>query len=274
MLFSFRPRLTRACPMITADRPMRRAGRSTKSALLEALEPRLVPSTLGGSPPVAMLSLTEADSRSVTIAYSVDQATEAGQPLRFGIYRSSDGQFGTGDVPIDSWQAGPTTQGQAGRRWMMPASRPCAGHPSRDDRLARRPAPDPEKPYVLVVADPVSLGDRRPQQTASFRVYTIGIVTHGGIQDPSWKHGPPWELETAYMMKQRGLRLGDRLQLGALQSSTPGAGDQAVARGWRGSILGDGQPVPGRMTRSTSSSSATARGRWSTRMPSPSSRTR
>ncbi|MFI5459135.1 MAG: Ig-like domain-containing protein, partial [Isosphaerales bacterium] len=42
------------------------------------------------------------------------------------------------------------------------------------------------------------------QQTASFRTYTIGIVTHGGIQDTSWKNGPPWELETAYLMKQQG----------------------------------------------------------------------
>ena len=41
-------------------------------------------------------------------------------------------------------------------------------------------------------------------QTASFRTYTIGIVTHGGIQDPSWKYGPPWELETARLMKQEG----------------------------------------------------------------------
>ena len=60
-----------------------------------------------------------------------------------------------------------------------------------------------------------------PQQTASFRVYTIGIVTHGGIQDPSWTHGPPWELETAYMMKQEGFDSVIHYNW-ALQSSTPG----------------------------------------------------
>ena len=43
-----------------------------------------------------------------------------------------------------------------------------------------------------------------PAQTASFRTYTIGIVTHGGIQDTSWKHGPPWELQIAYEMKHEG----------------------------------------------------------------------
>ena len=161
MLFSFRPRLTRACPIIPSDRPMRRAGRSTKSASLEALEPRLVPSTLGGSPPVTMLSLTEADSRSVTIAYRVDQAPDAGQPLRFGIYRSSDGQFGTGDVLIDSWRAGPTTQGQAG------SPMDDAGQPADAPGIHRVTIPlpdglppDPQHPYVL--ASPIPRLPRRP----------------------------------------------------------------------------------------------------------------
>ena len=60
-----------------------------------------------------------------------------------------------------------------------------------------------------------------PDQTASFRVYTIGIVTHGGIQDPSWTHGPPWELETAYMMRHEGFDSVIPYNW-ALQSSTPG----------------------------------------------------
>ena len=65
--------------------------------------------------------------------------------------------------------------------------------------------PFPEKPYVLVVADPsLPSATVDPAQTASFRTYTIGIVTHGGIQDTSWKHGPPWELQMAYEMKQEG----------------------------------------------------------------------
>jgi hypothetical protein len=89
--------------------------------------------------------------------------------------------------------------------------------------LAQGLPPDPEKPYVLVVADPSSPSATvDPEQTASFRVYTIGIVTHGGIQDPSWKHGPPWELETAYMMKHEGFDSVIAYNW-ALQSSTPGA---------------------------------------------------
>ena len=65
--------------------------------------------------------------------------------------------------------------------------------------------PFPEKPYVVVVADPsLPSATTEPAQTASFRTYTIGIVTHGGIQDTSWTHGPPWELQIAYEMKQEG----------------------------------------------------------------------
>ena len=75
----------------------------------------------------------------------------------------------------------------------------------------------------LVVADPSTLSTTTdPQQSASFRTYTIGIVTHGGIQDTSWKHGPPWELETAYMMRHEGFDSVIAYNW-VLQSSTSGA---------------------------------------------------
>ena len=48
------------------------------------------------------------------------------------------------------------------------------------------------------------------------------MVTHGGIQDPSWTHGPPWELETAYMMRHEGFDSVIAYNW-ALQSSTAGA---------------------------------------------------
>ena len=153
-----------------------------------------------------MLSLTEADSRSVTIAYRVDQAPDAGQPLRFGIYRSSDGQFGTGDVLIDSWQVGPTTQGQAG------SPMDDAGQPADAPGIHRVTIPlpdglppDPQHPYVLAVADPSSPsapGD--PTQTASLRTHVIGIVTHGGLQNTRWKYGPAWQAEAASVLKSQG----------------------------------------------------------------------
>ena len=65
--------------------------------------------------------------------------------------------------------------------------------------------PDPRKPFVLVVADPgTASATTNPQQTASFRTYVIGIVTHGALINPSWKHGPPWQLQTATILKQQG----------------------------------------------------------------------
>ena len=83
--------------------------------------------------------------------------------------------------------------------------------------------PYPQQPYVLVVADPSSASaTTNAEQTASFHVYTIGIVTHGGIQDSSWKHGPPWELETAYMMRHEGFNSVIAYNW-VTQSSTPGA---------------------------------------------------
>jgi hypothetical protein len=64
---------------------------------------------------------------------------------------------------------------------------------------------DTAHPYVLVVANPQSAqASTDPSQTASFRKYTIGVVTHGGIQNTSWKNGPPWELQIATLMRQRG----------------------------------------------------------------------
>ena len=89
--------------------------------------------------------------------------------------------------------------------------------------LAQGLPPYPEKPYVLVVANPDSPSvTTDPQQAASFRTYTIGIVTHGGIQDPSWKHGPPWQIETAAMMRSEGFNSVIAYNW-VLQSSTPGA---------------------------------------------------
>jgi hypothetical protein len=58
---------------------------------------------------------------------------------------------------------------------------------------------------VLVVADPnLPSATTDPAQAASYRVYSIGIVTHGGLQNTHWQYGPKWELETAVIMKRDG----------------------------------------------------------------------
>jgi hypothetical protein len=42
-------------------------------------------------------------------------------------------------------------------------------------------------------------------QSASFRIYTIGVITHGGVQPKKWKlGGPPWEHQMAKALKADG----------------------------------------------------------------------
>ncbi len=179
---------------------------SPSSWSVENLETRLALST-AAAPAVQMISATTADSKSVTIEYQVNRPITAATPLQFGVYRSSNTQFDASDsevdtdtlVPPDSSSGQAATLDQAGQ----PAT--AVGTHELTIPLPQGLPPYPDKPYVLVVADPgATSATADPQQTASFRVYTIGIVTHGGIQDPSWTHGPPWQLETAYFMKQQG----------------------------------------------------------------------
>lgn len=209
----------------------RRTARTTRHASsgpIEALESRCVPSSMATSvapPAVQMISAATTDSKSVTIEYQVNQPVTAEAPLQFGVYRSSEGQFNSGASAVDAVTlvppgtptGQPPTLDQAGQ----PAT--AIGTHTLTIALPQGLPPFPEKPYVTVVADPGSpSATSSPQQSASFRVYTIGVVTHGGIQDPSWKHGPAWELQVAYMMKHEGFDSVIPYNW-ALQSSTPGA---------------------------------------------------
>lgn len=214
-------------------RPTRRHALAFDAGTLEGLEQRLAMSASAAAPAVQMISATTTDSKSVTIDYTVNQAPSAATPLQFGVYRSSTGQFNASDslvatvtlaAPGSASGQGAITLDQNGQ----PAT--AVGTHQVTLPLAQGLPPFPEKPYVLVVADPNSpSATTDPAQTASFRVYTIGIVTHGGIQDPSWVHGPPWELETAYMMRRQGFD-GVIGYNWAIQSSTPGAAIQQSPR--------------------------------------------
>jgi hypothetical protein len=170
-----------------------------------------------------MISAMTADSQSVTIEYRVDQPVDAAAPVSFGVYRSADGRFDASDSPVDTVTlVPPGVSGQAPTLDRAGGSATAVGTHHLTIALPGGLPPYPEKPYVLVVADPGSAtATTDPRQTASFRVYTIGVVTHGGIQDPSWKHGPPWELEIAYMMRHEGFDSVIAYNW-ALQSSTPG----------------------------------------------------
>lgn len=214
------------------DRPARPRAWSPASRPLEALEPRWVQSAAGttltaasstAAPAIQMISATTTDSKSVTIEYQVNRPITAATPLQFGVYRSADGQFDASDSVVDTVTiVPPGASGQSPTLDQAGDPATAVGTHTLTIPLPGGLPPYPEKPYVLVVADPSSAtATTDPQQSASFRVYTIGVVTHGGIQDPSWKHGPPWELEVAYMMRHEGFDSVIAYNW-ALVSSTPG----------------------------------------------------
>jgi hypothetical protein len=151
-----------------------------------------------------MASATTADSKSITIDYTLNSPADAADPLTFGVYRAASPQFDpTQDVSVATLQVAPTAPGST-----TPAvddnGQPlgAVGHHTVTLSLPGGLPLNPLHPYVLVVADPSSSAAATdPSQTASFRVYTVGIVSHGGIQDTSWKNGPPWELVMARLLK-------------------------------------------------------------------------
>jgi Bacterial Ig-like domain len=200
-------------------------------ATMEVLEKRLAMSA--ATPAIQMLSATTTDSKSVTIEYQVNQPLSGTSPTQLGIYRSSNGLFDSGDSLVDTVTlAAPGTAAGQGAITLDQngQSAIAVGTHELTIPLPQGLPPYPEKPYVLVVADPNSpTATTDTEQTASFRVYTIGIVTHGGIQDPSWTHGPPWEIETAYMMRHEGFDSVIAYNW-VLQSSTPGAAIQQSPR--------------------------------------------
>jgi Bacterial Ig-like domain len=158
------------------------------------------------SPPaIQMISASTTDSKSVTIDYTVSRAAGAGSLLQFGIYRSSDGKFDSSDSLVGTFTLVSPGGSTAATLDQSSQVATAVGSHQLTIPLPQGLPPFPEKPYVVVVADPsLPSAATNPAQTASFRTYTIGIVTHGGIQDTSWKHGPPWELQMAYDMKQEG----------------------------------------------------------------------
>jgi Bacterial Ig-like domain len=156
-------------------------------------------------PAIQMVSATTVDSKSVTIDYDVNQPAGVSTPMQFGVYRSSDGKFNSSDSLVGTFTV--TSPGSSTAATLDQSGQPATalGSHQLTVPLPQGLPPFPEKPYVVVVADPGSpSATAEPNQAAAFRTYTIGIVTHGGIQDTSWKHGPPWELQMAYEMRHEG----------------------------------------------------------------------
>ncbi len=169
--------------------------RRTASPEVEALDPRQLLAT--ASPSVLLLSASTVDSKGVTISYNVE-APQTASPITLGFYRSTDPVFSPDDVPIEPVAALPSVDSSgvnSGAVGVHTLTVPIPGGLPLN----------PEHPYVLAVANPNSTDPTSPPSTASFRTYTIGVVTHGGIQDQAWKkYGPPWTLKMAQSLRAEG----------------------------------------------------------------------
>jgi hypothetical protein len=171
------------------DRPTRR-GISPLGG--EALEPR---SLLAVAPAqIQMLAATTLDSKGVTVTYQVEGTAPAG-PIALAVGRSATPTAGPGDMPVGRATISPAQLDSAGN----PATAP--GQHTVTVPLAGGLPDNPEHPYVVVVADPADPG----ASEASFRVFTIGVIVHGGAEPSSAeKYGPAWEPRLAGALRAEG----------------------------------------------------------------------
>ncbi len=172
-----------------------RPGKRSLTPAIEGMEARC----LMAAPvtDIAMFSATTHDSKSVTFDYNITGANTA-RPVHFEVYRSAGAQLGPDavaiagiDIPSDIPAIDPGIVGSREQTIPIPGGLP----------------PDPKQPYVLVVADPQNAvaETNEANNTASFRTYTIGVVSHGGLQPRGWsKAGPPWEYRMANKLASEG----------------------------------------------------------------------
>lgn len=169
---------------------------------IESLEGRQLLTTAG--PDIHMSSATTHDSRGVSFAYDVVNVSLSSL-VEIGVYRSADPTFSADDLKVGSQELIPSgstaaTIDQAGKSATGVGSHQIT-LPLSDGLL-----PNPDHPYVLVVADPrgAILSSDTSLHTAEFRTHVVGVITHGGVQPSSWKHGPPWELRMARDLREQG----------------------------------------------------------------------
>jgi hypothetical protein len=202
------------------DRRPRRGSRFRLAPRVEGLERRrALAAAAVSAPAVVMVSATTTDSRSVTIQYDVTAPLDAVQSLQFGVYRSAHDQFDSSAVPVGSDSS------------VAPGAAAPGPH-TLTIPLAGGLPPDPEQPYVLVVANPAAAlasGDPTSASTASFRTHVIVVVTHGGLEYKSEKYGPPWELTMAAALRREGFDVVIPFDWVA-ESSDPGAAARVAGR--------------------------------------------
>jgi hypothetical protein len=194
--------------LLTMDLADRRPRRQRRKLLIEGLEDRclLSASASASVPDIVMDSARTSDSKSVTFDYDINNTnTAVAQPIQFEVDRSATSQAGPDAQPIGGIEVDPSGPGgptldQNGH----PATAP--GHHEITVTLPDGLPPEPARPYVVVTADPTGTVPEatRTNNSASFRTYVIGVITHGGVQPKSWTMGPPWEHRLAEQLKADG----------------------------------------------------------------------
>ena len=142
---------------------------------LETLEGRAVMAVVA-TPDLAMVAATSFHSQSVTFGYNV-LGGSINQPVDIVVYRSADGALDATAVAV-------------GDKVVSGADVAAGPHILTTDLPGGLPI-DPSHPFVLVVADPAGSVPEasKANNTASFRIYVVGVVVHGvelGGVFPGW----------------------------------------------------------------------------------------
>ena len=157
-------------------------------------------------PDIAMISATTVDSRGVTLTYDIANAPIT-QPISFSVERSAAPQAQAGDVSVGTVTVDPPTAGQAGTLDSSGQSATAVGQHTVTLPLPAGLPPTPALPYVVVTANSNNAiqESSTTNNVASFRVYSIAVITHGGLQPKSWtRFGPPWEQTMAKALQAQG----------------------------------------------------------------------
>ena len=174
--------------------PGRAATRPRALLRVEPLESRQLFAVT--SPSVVMTSATTLDSKGVTITYDVTSPRTT--PITLGVYRSADTNLSDDDPAVQGVVALPAVDSSG-------ASTTSVGTHTVTVPIPGGLPLNPQHPYVLAVANPIASEAGDVPSTASFRKYTIGVITHGGIQHTAWiKNGPPWILKMGKSMLAEG----------------------------------------------------------------------
>jgi len=155
---------------------------------LEQLEDRLL---LSSTANIAMTFATTTDARTVSVNYTINGGSLAGQNVSFNIYRSAAFDslggaqlIGTAMVP-GSDRADLSAGSHTGVKLALtaPSGQPVTGL-----------TPNPALPFVVVVAN-------LDGSSVSFETHVLGVIAHGLEYDGLV---PPWEIMLAAALRSQG----------------------------------------------------------------------